>query len=35
MSPTAIERFLLDIDARWPSGGPRILLKVLHLAGAS
>ena len=29
MPPTPIERFLLDIDAKWPSGGPKIALRVL------
>ena len=29
MPQTPIERFLLDIDAHWPAGGPRIPLKVL------
>jgi len=29
MSPTPIELFLLNIDAEWPAGAPRILFKVI------
>jgi hypothetical protein len=29
MSPTPIEIFLLDIDAEWPAGGSKILLRVI------
>jgi hypothetical protein len=29
MSPTPIERFLLDIDAHWPMRGSKIPLKVI------
>ena len=29
MSPTPIELFLLNIDAEWPAGGPKILFRVI------
>jgi hypothetical protein len=29
MSPTPIERFLLDIDANWPVSDPKITFKVI------
>lgn len=29
MSPTPIEGFLLDIDSKWPAGGPKIPFRVI------
>lgn len=29
MSPTPIDLFLLDLDAKWPTGGPKIPLRVI------